>query len=156
LIGLLSHYLFEREDIDKRVSELSWGQTSKLLFAILGQKWCNLLILDEPTNHLDYDTRESLEESLKNFKGTILFISHDRYFVNKLASHIWFISEWELSISYGNYEDYRFKLEHNIEMDMSLFDEEAQLNLVLEDKLWEKKFKKLKDKFSKSRKRTGK
>jgi len=156
LIWLLNHYLFDKEDIDKKVSQLSWGQTSKLLFAILGQKWCNLLILDEPTNHLDYDTRESLEESLGNFKGTILFISHDRYFVNKLASHIWFITDGELSISYGNYEDYRFKLEHNIEMDMSLFDEEAQLNLVLEDKLWEKKFKKLKDKFSKSKKRSGK
>ncbi len=153
LIAILKHYLFEVEDIDKRVSQLSGGQTSKLLFAILGQKESNVLIFDEPTNHLDYDTRESLESALKKYQGTLIFISHDRYFVNKLATHIWFVSEWELSISYGNYEDYRFKLEHNLEMDMSLFDEEAQLNLVLEDKLWEKQFKKVKEKFGKSRKR---
>ncbi len=148
LIWLLSHYLFDKTVLDKKVSELSWGQISKLLFAILWQKECNLLILDEPTNHLDYDTRESLEEELKNFKWSILFISHDRYFVNKLATNIWFINEWELSISYWNYEDYRFKLEHDIGMDINIFDEEAELNMVLEDKLWERQFKKLKDKFS--------
>lgn len=135
LIGLIKHYLFEREDLDKRVCDLSGGQTSKLLFCILGQKESNLLILDEPTNHLDYDTRESLEFALKQYSGSILFISHDRYFVNKLASHIWFIADGELSISYGNYEDYRFKQEHHLDMDMHLFDEDAQLNLVLEDKL---------------------
>ncbi len=149
LIWILSHYLFEITDLDKKVKDLSWWQTSKLLFSIIWQKDCNLLILDEPTNHLDYDTRESLEDALKEFKGSILFISHDRYFVNKLATNIWFIDDWELSISYWNYEDYKFKLEHNIEMDVSVFDEEAQLNMVLEEKLWEKEFKRLKDKFSK-------
>lgn len=153
LIGLIKHYLFEREDLDKRVCDLSGGQTSKLLFCILGQKESNLLILDEPTNHLDYDTRESLEFALKQYSGSILFISHDRYFVNKLASHIWFIADGELSISYGNYEDYRFKQEHHLDMDMHLFDEDAQLNLVLEDKLWEKEFKRLKNKFGTGRKK---
>ncbi|MDP2090532.1 MAG: ABC-F family ATP-binding cassette domain-containing protein [Candidatus Gracilibacteria bacterium] len=151
LIGLLSHYLFEKADLDKKVSDLSGGQTSKLLFAILGQKECNLLILDEPTNHLDYDTRESLEESLKDFPGSLLFISHDRYFVNKLATNIWFIDNSELSISYGNYEDYRFKLEHNIEMDINIFDEAAELSLVLEEKLGEREFKRLKDKFARGK-----
>ena len=154
LIWLLKHYLFEKEDLDKKVSSLSGWQTSKLLFTIIGQKECNLLILDEPTNHLDYDTRESLEKSLNEFPGTILFISHDRYFVNKLSTHVWFISEWELSICYGNYEDYRFKLEHGIEMDFNLFDEEAELNLVLEEKLWEKEFKRLKHKFKWEKKRS--
>lgn len=67
LIAIIKHYLFEKDDLDKKVSSLSGGQTSKLLFAILGQKESNLLILDEPTNHLDYDTRESLEQSLKNY-----------------------------------------------------------------------------------------
>jgi len=153
LIWIIKHYLFEKTDLDKRVSELSGGQTSKLLFCILGQKSSNFLILDEPTNHLDYDTRESLEFALKKYEWSILFISHDRYFVNKLATHVWFIADEKLSISYGNYEDYRFKIEHKLDMDMHLFDEEAQLNLVLEDKLWEKQFKKLKDKFSKDKKR---
>lgn len=149
LISILKHYLFEHTDIDKKVSELSWGQTSKLLFAILGQKQCSLLILDEPTNHLDYDTREALEEALNKFEWSLLFISHDRYFVNKLSTNIWFIENGELSISYGNYEDYQYKKDHNIEMDMSLFDEEAQLNIVLEEKLWEAEFKRLKNKFNK-------
>jgi len=153
LIWLIKHYLFERTDLDKQVSELSGGQTSKLLFCILGQKSSNLLILDEPTNHLDYDTRESLEFALKQYEGSILFISHDRYFVNKLASHVWFIDGGELSISYGNYEDYRFKKEHKLDMGMHLFDEDAQLNLVLEEKLWEKEFKRLKTKFGKDKKR---
>lgn len=153
LIGLIKHYLFEKTDLDKRVSELSGGQTSKLLFAILGQKSSNVLVFDEPTNHLDYDTRESLEAALKKYQGTILFISHDRYFVNKVATHIWFINDGELSVSYGNYEDYRFKIEHKLNMDMHLFDEEAQLNLVLEEKLGEREFKRLKEKFSKDKKR---
>ncbi len=151
LISILKHYLFDKSDIDKKVSTLSGWQTSKLLFAILGQKKSNLLILDEPTNHLDYDTREALEYSLKKYDWSILFISHDRYFVNKLATHIWFIADWELSISYWNYHDYKFKLENNIDMDMSLFDEQAELNLVLEEKLWERTFKKLKDKFWKGK-----
>ena len=68
LIGLIKHYLFERQDLDKKVSELSGGQTSKLLFCILGQKSSNLLILDEPTNHLDYDTREALEDALNKYQ----------------------------------------------------------------------------------------
>lgn len=153
LIWLLNHYLFDITFLDKKVSELSGWERSKLLFAILWQKEFNLLILDEPTNHLDYDTRESLEESLKKFEWSILFISHDRYFVNKLSTNIWFISEWELSVSYWNYEDYKFKLENNINMDLSLWDQEAELNLVLEEKLWEKAYKRLKDKFAWGKKR---
>lgn len=103
--------------------------------------------MDEPTNHLDYDTREALESALKKYEGSILFISHDRYFINKIASHIWFIQDGELSVCYGNYEDYRFKIEHHLDMDMHLFDEDAELNLVLEEKLGEREFKRLKEKF---------
>lgn len=147
LIWYLSHYLFERDDIEKKVKDLSGWERSKLLFAILWQKKCNLLIMDEPTNHLDYDTREQLEFALSKFEGTILFISHDRYFVNKLSTHIWFIDKWELSVSYWNYWDYKYKQENGLDMDMSLFDEEAQLNLVLEDKLWEAWVRKIKNKF---------
>jgi len=156
LIWLLKHYLFEKEDIDRKVSSLSGGQTSKLLFAILGQKEANLLILDEPTNHLDYDTREALEFALKQYEWSILFISHDRYFVNKLATHIWFITDWELSLCYWNYEDYRFKLENNVDMDINIFDEENQLNIVLEEKIWERNFKKLQNKYSGKYKRKRK
>ncbi len=147
LIWYLSHYLFERDDIEKKVKDLSGGERSKLLFALLGQKECNLLIMDEPTNHLDYDTREQLEFALSQFDGTILFISHDRYFVNKLATHIWFIESGELSVSYWTYADYKYKQEKGLDMDMSLFDEEAQLNLVLEDKLGTQGARKIKNKF---------
>ncbi len=147
LISILKHYLFEKNDLDKKVSDLSWWQMSKLLFIIIWKKSSNLLIFDEPTNHLDYDTREALELALKQYNWSILFISHDRYFVNKLSTNIWFITNSELSISYWNYEDYKFKLEHNIGMDINIFDEEAQLNLVLEEKLWERELKKIKNKF---------
>ncbi|MDD3302711.1 MAG: ABC-F family ATP-binding cassette domain-containing protein [Candidatus Gracilibacteria bacterium] len=153
LIAILKHYLFDYEDINKKVENLSGGQISKLAFAILGQKQFDLLILDEPTNHLDYDTREALESALNKYNGTLLFISHDRYFVNKIATNIWIIKDGELSVSYGNYEDYKYKQEHGIDMDMSLFDEEGQLNLVLEEKLGEKEFKRLKNKFKKFRRK---
>lgn len=147
LASILAHYLFTYDDIYKKAGELSGGQMTKLHFAILWQKETNFLILDEPTNHLDYDSREALEFALKKYSWTVLFISHDRYFVNKISTHIWFVRDSELSLSYGNYEDYRFKLENGINMDMSLFDEEAQLNLVLEGKLGEKSLKRLKDKY---------
>jgi ATPase subunit of ABC transporter with duplicated ATPase domains len=137
--------------LDKRVKDLSGGQISKVLFAILGQKWSNLLILDEPTNHLDYDTRESLEQCLNKYDWTVLFISHDRYFVNKLATHLWIIENEELFVSYGTYEDYQYKKNFKLDFDMALFDEDAQLNLVLEEKLWEKEARRLKDKFKKRR-----
>jgi len=151
LIWFLKHYLFEKTDLDKKVKDLSWWQTSKLLFSILWQTESNLLILDEPTNHLDYDTREALEQALSKYCWTVLFISHDRYFVNKLATNIWFIHDWELSISYWNYEDYKFKLENGIDMDFNIFDEEAELNLVLEEKLSDRQIKRMKNKFWKKK-----
>ena len=153
LIGFLAHYMFERADIDKKVSQLSGGQTSKLLFAILGQKESTVLILDEPTNHLDYDTREELEKSLQKYKWAILFISHDRYFVNKLADQIWLIENNELQVSYGNYEDYSYKKQRWLDFSEVLYDESAQMDLVLEDKLWEKEAKRIKQKFWKKKKR---
>lgn len=151
LIGFLGHYLFSREDIDKKVVHLSGWQTSKLLFAILWQKESTVLILDEPTNHLDYDTREELEKSLKKYPWAILFISHDRYFVNKLADQIWLIEDGELQVSYGNYEDYKFKKQRWLDFSESLYDESAQMNLVLEDKLWEREAKRIKQKFGRKK-----
>lgn len=99
------------------------------------QENSNLLILDEPTNHLDAETREALEKALSAYQGAILFISHDRYFVNKLATKLWIIEDGELSISYGNYEDYQFKKERGIDLDMSIFDLDGEMDFVLEEKL---------------------
>lgn len=147
LTAIITNYLFEREDIDKKVKEFSWGQVSKLLFAILGQKESNFLIFDEPTNHLDYEFREALEQDLSKYKWTILFISHDRYFINKIATHLWIIKDSELIVSYGNYEDYQYKLERWLNYDATLFDEEANLNFTLQEKVWDREAKRIMKKF---------
>lgn len=70
----------------------------------------NLLVLDEPTNHLDIDSREALEEALEEYAGTLLVVSHDRYFINKVASQIWALEGGRMHVTHGNYEDYREEL----------------------------------------------
>jgi len=151
LIWYLKYYLLDRELINKSVKYLSGWQRSKLLFAILWQIEANLLILDEPTNHLDYDAKEELEKAILNYKWTVLFISHDRYFVNKVATHLWIIKNNELVLNYWNYEDYRYKTEHNIDINMNLFDESAEMDMVLMEKLWEKEAKRIKQKYSRKK-----
>lgn len=148
---ILKSYWFWYHDGERKVSGLSWGERSRLLFAILNQNPYHLLILDEPTNHLDYDTREALEKSLHRYEWAILFISHDRYFVNKLAHKLWIIEDGELSLSYGNYEDYRYKKEKWISLDMSLFDAEWEMNLVLEEKLWTTEARRIREKFARKK-----
>ena len=81
----LAKYMFYGESVFKRLKELSGGERVRLLLAKLVLKETNFLILDEPTNHLDISTREILEETLKEYSGTILFVSHDRYFAKKLT-----------------------------------------------------------------------
>lgn len=77
-----------------------------MLFSLI-QSNCNLLILDEPTNHIDIDTREILENALKEYKGTLLFISHDRYFINNIANKIFYIENNTIKIYNGNYDYYK-------------------------------------------------
>jgi len=151
--GLIGTYGFGYFDTEKKVSSLSGGERSRLLFALLGLRESNILILDEPTNHLDYETRESLELAIREYHGTVLFISHDRYFVNKLATKLWIIEDGELIISYGNYEDYRFKRERGISLDMSLFDADGELDIVLEEKLWAIEMRRIREKFARKKKR---
>ena len=150
---ILKSYGFWYHDGERKVSGLSWGERSRLLFAILGQNSYHLLILDEPTNHLDYNTREALEKALHTYEWAILFISHDRYFVNKLANKLWIIEDGELSLSYGNYEDYRYKKERWISLDMSLFDAEWEMNIVLEEKLWAVEARRIREKFARKKAR---
>lgn len=161
--GIISTFGFSFHDSNKKVENLSGGERSRLLFALLSQnslawKWefseiSNLLILDEPTNHLDADTRESLEKALREYPWSILFISHDRYFVNKLAEKLWIIEDGELMISYGNYEDYRYKRERWIDLDMSLFNIDGELDLVLEQKLGVAEARRIKEKFARRKKK---
>lgn len=86
------------------------GEKVRLKIFCLIQNSYNFLILDEPTNHIDIDTREMLEESLREFTGTILFVSHDRYFINKIATGIIEIKNKNITKYIGNYDDYREKI----------------------------------------------
>lgn len=107
--GILARFLFYGERVFKKVKNLSGGEKSRLKLCKLIQNDINLLILDEPTNHLDIDSREMLEEALTEFKGTILFISHDRFFINKLAKRICEIEYKNIINYYGDYEYYKEK-----------------------------------------------
>ena len=107
LRSVLSKFLFYGDNIHKRVGSLSGGEKVRLKLFELIQKKANFLILDEPTNHIDIDTKEMLEEALKEYKGTILFISHDRYFINKLANKILYIENKEIKEYIGNYNYYQ-------------------------------------------------
>ena len=104
--SILYNFQFYKKDCIKRVSSLSGGEKLRLKLAIILQTEINLLILDEPTNHIDITTREVLEESLKKFKGTIIFVSHDRYFINKIATKIIAFENKQLKTYDGDYEYY--------------------------------------------------
>lgn len=95
------------EDIDKKVSELSGGERAKLALCVFENAHGNVLILDEPTNHLDLPARESLEEALKNFGGTVIFVSHDRYFISAIAEQVAEIENFELKLYGGGYAGYK-------------------------------------------------
>jgi len=109
--GILARFLFYSEDVFKKVNNISGGEKVRLKLCILMHQDINLLLLDEPTNHLDIQSREMLEEALLDFDGTIVFISHDRYFINKIAKRIAEIKDKKI-ISYpGNYDYYVRKRE---------------------------------------------
>ena len=101
----LFKYLFVGDNIYKKIKTLSEGEKIRLKIFCLIQNKYNFLILDEPTNHIDIDTREVLENALINFQGTILFISHDRYFINKVATHIVELKEQRITKYIGNYNE---------------------------------------------------
>ena len=103
----LAKFMFNGENVFKRVGTLSGGEKVRLKLFELMQKNVNLLIMDEPTNHIDITTQEVLEEALKEYPGTILFISHDRYFINEIAGKILYIEDKGITEYLGNYDDYR-------------------------------------------------
>ena len=115
----LSKFMFFGNSVFKKVKALSGGERIRLKLSMLLYEDINLLILDEPTNHLDIDSIETLEEALEEFKGTIFFISHDRYFINKIGERIIAIEDNKLKSYLGNYDYYkeiqdRVKLEKEI------------------------------------------
>ena len=102
----LASYGFRQESVFKKVGKLSGGEKVRIILMKLIQKDINFLILDEPTNHIDIDTREMLEEALKEYKGTVLFVSHDRFFINTIADRIINIENYKIKSYYGNYDDF--------------------------------------------------
>ena len=107
-MGLLARFLFSRDDLGKRVGDLSGGERSRLQFARLIVSEPNFLILDEPTNHLDIPAREAIEEALAEFAGTLLVVSHDRYFLDKVATRIVEVRDRQLVSYSGNFTDFWF------------------------------------------------
>ena len=106
LRGYLGAFNFKNDDIEKLMCDLSGGERARVALLILILKKPNFLILDEPTNHLDFASREVLEEALQEYDGTILCVSHDRYFVNRIASKILYFDGESIVTYEGNYDDY--------------------------------------------------
>ena len=111
---ILGTFLFTGEDVDKRIKMLSGGEKSRLKLCEIFKKEPNLLILDEPTNHMDIIGKESLENILKEYVGTLIFVSHDRYFVKKLANKILEFTKNGVIFFDGTYEEYLEYKEKNI------------------------------------------
>lgn len=112
--NVLAAFLFTNDDVFKRIGELSGGEKGRVSLAKLMLSKANFLILDEPTNHLDIASKEILEEALNNYTGTVLFVSHDRYFINKTATRILDLTEKTIVNYIGNYDYYLEK--HDIQM----------------------------------------
>ena len=119
LRSALIKFLFYSEGIYTKLKSLSGGERLRLKLFCLMQEDNNVLIFDEPTNHIDINTKEILEESLNNYNGTVIMVSHDRYFINKVATRIIYIENKKLISYIGNYDDY--KREYNKKIKSRLF-----------------------------------
>ena len=108
----LGQFLFQGEDVFKQVGNLSGGEQSRLRLCMLMDEKINLLILDEPTNHLDIASREWVEAAIEEFEGVLLFVSHDRYFIEKFAERIWLLEDGQIRDFACGYQKYRSILEH--------------------------------------------
>ena len=125
----LGAFLFSGDDVKKSVGMLSGGEKARLLLAKLSMENNNFLILDEPTNHLDIDSKEVLENALIDFDGTLLFVSHDRYFINRVATHVLELSENGSTLYLGDYDYY---VDKKAEMEVSQIEEISTSNQVKE------------------------
>ena len=125
----LGAFLFSGDDVKKSVGMLSGGERARLLLAKLSMENNNFLILDEPTNHLDIDSKEVLENALIDFDGTLLFVSHDRYFINRVTTHVLELSENGSTLYLGDYDYY---VEKKAEVEMTQTEEASTSNQAKE------------------------
>ena len=125
----LGAFLFSGDDVKKSVGMLSGGEKARLLLAKLSMENNNFLILDEPTNHLDIDSKEVLENALIDFYGTLLFVSHDRYFINRVATHVLELSESGSTLYLGDYDYY---VDKKAEIEVSQIEDASTSNQAKE------------------------
>ena len=130
---ILGNFLFTKDDVLKPVSTLSGGEKARLALAKLMLQQSNFLILDEPTNHLDLDSKEILENALIDYPGTLLFVSHDRYFINRVATKVFELSTSGLTEYLGDYDYYVEKKSQQEELD-SLEKKDLSTNTITEVK----------------------
>ena len=114
---ILAGFQFYKEDVTKRVKTLSGGERMRVKLAELLQEKINTLIFDEPTNHIDIPTKEVLEDAIEDFNGTLIFVSHDRYFINKFADEIIEFQDGKAKSYLGNYDDYKVSKEKQSQKD---------------------------------------
>jgi len=119
LRGLLGCFLFSEDEVFKRIGVLSGGERNRYALARMLVRPSNFLLLDEPTNHLDLRAKDVLLEALADYTGTVVFVSHDRYFIDKLATRVFEIAGGEVNVYPGNYEDYLWRKEGK-EIDLTL------------------------------------
>lgn len=110
---ILGNFLFSQDEVLKNINDLSGGEKARIQLAKLMLEKNNVLILDEPTNHLDIDSKEVLENSLNEFPGTIIFVSHDRYFINRMATRVLEMGEDDITLVNGDYEYFLHKKEEH-------------------------------------------
>ena len=133
-MGKLGRMLFSGETVEKQVSKLSGGEKIRLKLIMMLENKTNFLIMDEPTNHLDIDSREVIEEAINSFEGTVLFISHDRYFINRVASRIITVEDFKFVNYYGDYDYYR-EIKQQEKRDSIIFNDSSDKRFVEEKTL---------------------
>jgi ATP-binding cassette subfamily F protein 3 len=109
-VSLLTRYLFTYQQATQKVGDLSGGERSRLQLALVVLSGANFLLLDEPTNNLDIASAEVLENALDEFNGTVLVISHDRYFLDRTVNRIFELKDSKITEHFGNYSDYSAKV----------------------------------------------
>ena len=112
LRNMLGCFLFGGDDVFKKIKVLSGGEKARVSLAKTLVSEANFLLLDEPTNHLDIDSIEIIIEALRRYEGTLIFVSHNRYFIEKLANKVWWIEDQDVKEYPGSYTEYLYKVQH--------------------------------------------